>query len=116
MRHTPKLQLPDSREQDKGEVIRSAHAVGPATVLFLQDLWGRAALRAYWDSLEVLMCARWYSAQRMERAIKWAWQYGIETVAGLRAILEEQLDEMPANAEREVNGQLLFPFMTVKGT
>jgi hypothetical protein len=98
MIHTPKLQIPDRREQEKEQVIRSAYTVGPATVMFLQDLWGRAALRAYWDSLEVLTCARWYSHQRMERAIKWAWQYGIDTVAGLRAVLEEQLDEVPVNA------------------
>jgi hypothetical protein len=52
----------------------------------------------------------------MERAIMWAWQYGIETVAGLRAVLEEQLDEVPVNAQKELSGQLLFPFMTAKGT
>ena len=116
MIHTPKLQIPDRREQEKEQVIKSAYTVGPATVMFLHDLWGRAALRAYWDSLEVLTCARWYSHQRMERAIKWAWQYGIDTVAGLRAVLEEQLDEVPVNAQRELSGQLLFPFMTAKGT
>jgi hypothetical protein len=92
--------------------MRSAYAVGPETVLFLQDLWGRAALRAYGDSLEVLTCARWYSARRLECAIEWAARHGVETVPGLRAILEEQLDLLPVNGQMETSGQMLFPFMT----
>jgi hypothetical protein len=116
MMRTPNIQIPDRREQARAEVMKSAYAVGPETVLFLQDLWGRAALRAYWDSLEVLTCARWYSAQRLECAIKWAARHGVETVPGLRAILEEQLDQVPMNAEMEASGQMLFPFMSTKGT
>jgi hypothetical protein len=28
------------------QLIKSANAIGPATVMFLQDLWGQAALKA----------------------------------------------------------------------
>jgi hypothetical protein len=40
----------------------------------------------------------------------------VETVPGHRAILEEQLDQVPMNAEMEASGQMLFPFMSAKGT
>jgi hypothetical protein len=50
-------------------MIRRAYTFGPATALFIEQLWNRAAQEAYWQTLELFEVARWYSPQRVERAI-----------------------------------------------
>jgi hypothetical protein len=99
------------QEGRKEEVSRRASEAGPYALWFIERLWARAALLAYGDSVEVLQCVRWYSAERVEQAIKRAIKSKVEEVEGLRAILEEGLEEMRDRADEELDGQLVFPFM-----
>lgn len=98
-------------EGKKEEVIRRAYEAGPYALWFIERLWARASLLTYWDSVEVLQCVRWYSAERVEQAIKRAIRFKVEDVEGLRVILEEGLDGMGERNDEELDGQLLFPFM-----
>jgi hypothetical protein len=108
------VQLPGEWEKDRNvqDVIRRALHAGPYTALFTERLWKLAATRAYWDSLEVLQCVRWYSVQRVESAIKRALRFQVEGVEGLRAILEDSIDGIPTVSEDLLDGQLLFDFLS----
>jgi hypothetical protein len=91
-------------------MIRQAYTVGPATALFIADLWDRATLHAYWDSLDVLQLPRWYSCRRVERAAHRLLIPGLKgRLDVLRWILEEKLDFASQN-NADLNGQLVFPF------
>lgn len=100
--------------QSKEHMIRQAYAVGPYTVWFIQRLWDQAAVEVYWQSLEVFQFARWYSAQRLERAANRAISHGLQGLDGLRFILEQELDRMCERRDTDVSGQLVFPFMREK--
>jgi hypothetical protein len=97
--------------QSKQQMIRQAYSVGPYTVWFIQRLWDQAGLEVYWQSLEVFQYARWYSAQRVERAVNRAISYGVGGLDGLRFILEQELDRLSEHPDAEASGQLRFPFM-----
>jgi hypothetical protein len=107
-------QLPGDWEKDRNvqDVIKRAFHAGPYTALFTERLWKQAATKAYWDSLEVLQCVRWYSVRRVESAIKRALRFQVENVEGLRAILEDGIDGIPAGKEDLLDGQLLFDFLS----
>jgi hypothetical protein len=107
-------QLPGDWEKDRNvqDVIRRALYAGPYTALFTERLWKNAAMRAYWDSLEVLQCVRWYSVERVESAIKRALRFQVEGVEGLRAILEDGIDGLPETSDDLLEGQLLFDFLS----
>jgi hypothetical protein len=107
-------QLPGVWQNDRNvqDVIRRALHAGPYTALFTERLWRNAATRAYWDSLEILQCVRWYSVERMESAIKRALRFQVEGVEGLRAILEDGIDGLPETGDDLLEGQLLFDFMS----
>lgn len=92
-------------------MLRQAYAVGPVTVSFIERLWDQAVLEAYWDSLDVLQLARWYSFPRVERAAKRLLNRG----AGgrldlLRWLLEQELDVVSDRGDADLAGQLVFPF------
>jgi len=92
-------------------MIRQAYTVGPATALFIADLWDRATLHAYWDSLDVLQLPALYSCCRVERAAHRLLTRGIRGRLGvLRWILEEELDFASHRDDAQLNGQLVFPF------
>lgn len=97
--------------QSKEQMIRQAYAVGPYTVWFIQRLWDQAGLEVYWQSLEVFQYARWYSPERVERALNRAISHGVGGLDGLRFILEQRQDCFTEHPDAELSGQLTFPFM-----
>jgi hypothetical protein len=97
--------------QSHHEVIAQAYAIGPATVCFIEQLWRQAAQEAYWQSLEVFQFARWYSPQRLERAVNRILDRAIGGSALLRFVLEEELDLLEHRPDADLRGQLVFPFM-----
>ena len=92
-------------------MIRQPYTVGPATVLFITDLWDRATLHAYWDSLDVLQLPGLFSCPRVERAAHRLLTPGLRgRLDVLRWILEEKLDFASQSDSADLNGQLVFPF------
>jgi hypothetical protein len=90
-------------------MIRQAYAVGPATSLFIEQLWNRAAQEAYWQSLEVFEVARWYSPHRVERAVTRLLDDRAAGLDALRFVLVEQLDRLSQRPDADLYGQLEFP-------
>jgi hypothetical protein len=101
--------------QSPEHMIRQAYGVGPYTAWFIQRLWDQAAFDVYGQSLEVFQYARWYSAERIERAVNRAISHGVEGLEGLRFILEQELDLLSECRDADVSGQLVFPFMREQG-
>jgi len=97
--------------QSREQMIRQAYDVGPYTVWFIQRLWDQAAVEMYWQSLEVFQYARWYSSERLERAVNRAISHRVGGLDGLRFILEKELDLLSERPDEDVSGQLVFPFM-----
>jgi len=92
-------------------MIRRAYIVGPATALFITDLWDRATQHAHWDSLFIMQLSRWYSCRRVERATQRLLTRGASgRLDLLRRVLEEKLDLLGERGEAELDGQLVFPF------
>ena len=91
-------------------MIRQAYTVGPATALFIEQLWNRASQEAYWQSLEVFEVARWYSPQRVERAINRLLDNSAAGFDALRFVLVEELDRLSQRPDADLHGQLQFPF------
>ena len=106
----PESLPPHSRRWQEG-VRKKGYTAGPYVRWFIKRVWARAALRACGESVEVLQCVRWYSAEQVEQAIRRAIKSGIEGVEGLRAILEEKREGMRTGHEETGDGQLVFPFM-----
>jgi len=95
----------------RDEMIRQAYTVGPATALFIADLWDRATLHAYWESLDVLQLPVLYSCPRVERAAHRLLIPGLKgRLDVLRWILEEKLDFASQRDDADLSGQLVFPF------
>ncbi|MAE16907.1 MAG: hypothetical protein CL911_05645 [Deltaproteobacteria bacterium] len=90
-------------------MICQAYEIGPHTVLFTEGLWREAVQEATWNSLDLFQLVRWYSIQRVERAIAQAMHYGVRRIEGLRYILEEGLDEYERREDADLDGQLLLP-------
>lgn len=102
--------LTDADQREK--ILRRADEVGPETVLFIERLWREAVQEANWASLDLFDMVRWYSASRIERAIAHAVARGLEDMAGLRYILEEDLDlreERPTGPDRQLQLPLNQP-------
>jgi hypothetical protein len=91
-------------------MISQAYTVGPATALFIEQLWNRAAQEAYWQSLEVFEVARWYSPHRVERAITRLLDDRAAGLDALRFVLVEELDRLSQHPDADLYGQLQFPF------
>ena len=91
-------------------MIRQAYTVGPATALFIEQLWNRAAQEAYWKSLELFEVARWYSPQRVERAIVRLLDDRTAGLDALRFVLVEELDRLSQPPDADLYGQLELPF------
>ena len=94
----------------RSHMICQAYTVGPATTLFIEQLWNRAAQEAYWQSLEVFEVARWYSPQRVERAITRLLDDKAAGLDALRFVLVEELDRLSQRPDTDLYGQLAFPF------
>ena len=85
--------------------------MGPATALFITDLWNRATQYAHWDSLFIMQLSRWYSCRRVERATHRLLTRGASgRLDLLRRVLEEQLDLLDERCDADLDGQLVFPF------
>ena len=94
----------------RSQTIRQAYTVGPATALFIEQLWNRAAQEAYWQSLEVFEVARWYSPHRVERAITRLLDDRAAGLDALRFVLVEELDRLSQRPDADLYGQIEFPF------
>ena len=92
-------------------MIRQAYTVGPATALFIEQLWNRAAQEAYWKSLELFEVTRWYSPQRVERAITRLLDDRAAGLDALRFVLVEELDRLSQRSNADLYGKLEFPFL-----
>ncbi len=92
------------------QMIRQAYTIGPATALFIEQLWDRAVQEAYWQSLEVFEVVRWYSPQRVERAITRLLDDGAAGFDTLRFVLVEELDRLSQRPDADLYGQLVFSF------
>lgn len=96
----------------RADVIRRACKIGPYTVFFIDQLWADAAQQAFCSSLEILMLARWYSAYRLEHAIHRAMDHDVDSLSGLRYILEEGLDQLDSRSDADLGGQLTLSLAT----
>lgn len=93
------------------QMIQQAYTVGPATAWFIEGLWNQAVQEAYWQSLEVFQVARWYSPQRVERALTRLLDRRAAGLATLHFVLVEELDRLSERPDADLYGQLVFPFM-----
>ena len=94
----------------RSQMIRQAYTVGPATSLFIEQLWNRASQEAYWQSLKVFEIARWYSPHRVERAITRLLDARAAELDALRFVLVEELDRLSQRPDADLYGQIEFPF------
>jgi hypothetical protein len=66
------------------------------------NCWDQAGLQVYWQSLEVIQYARWYLAQRVERALNRAISHGVGGLDDLRFILEQQQNRYSEHPDAEL--------------
>ncbi len=95
----------------RGQMLRQAYTVGPATAWFIEGLWNQAVQEAYWQSLEVFQVAYWHSPQRVELALTRLLDRGTTGLDALRFVLAEELDRLTERPDADLYGQIEFPFM-----
>jgi hypothetical protein len=95
----------------RGQMLRQAYTVGPATAWFIEGLWNQAVQEAYWQSLEVFQVAHWHSPQRVERALTRLLYRQEAGLDALRFVLAEELDRLTERPDADLYGQIEFPFM-----
>jgi hypothetical protein len=97
--------------RSRSQMIHQAYTVGPATAWFIEGLWNQAVQEAYWQSLEVFQLARWYSPQRVERALIRLLHRKAAGLDALHFVLAEELDRLTERPDADLYGQIEFPFM-----
>ena len=93
----------------KESMLALASAVGPFTSWLAERLWIQAARTACWDCQQLLCLARSFSPPRLEAAIARLMYYGVEDLASLRFILEQDLDQAARRYDADLDGQLHLP-------
>jgi hypothetical protein len=93
----------------KESMLALASAVGPFTSWLAEKLWIQAARQACWDCQQLLCLGRSFSPSRLEAAIARLMYYGVEDLASLRFILEQDLDEAARQGDADLDGQLHLP-------
>jgi hypothetical protein len=86
-----------------------ASAVGPFTSWLSEKLWMQAMRETCWNCQQLLCLARTFSPPRLEAAIARLTFYGVEDLAALRFILEQDLDQAARRYDADLDGQLHLP-------
>jgi hypothetical protein len=86
-----------------------ASAVGPFTSWLSEKLWIQAMRETCWDCQQLLCLARTFSPPRLEAAIARLTFYGVEDLASLRFVLEQDLDQASRRYDADLDGQLHLP-------
>ena len=100
-------------QDHKESMLALASAIRPFTSLMVQRLWSQAAREASWASQQLLDYARSYSPTRLERAIDRLMSYGVQDLASLRFILEQDLDLVAIRGDADLDSQIHLPFESV---
>ena len=95
-------------------MLALASAVEPFTSLLAEKLWTHAARQACWDCQHLFCLAHSFSPQRLEAAIARLVYYGVEDLASLRFILEQDLDQVARRYDADIDGQLHLPLETTQ--
>ena len=93
----------------KESMLALASAVGPFTSWLSEKLWIQAMRETCWDCQQLLCLARTFSPPRLEAAIARLTLYGVEDLASLRFVLEQDLDQVPRRYDADLDGQLHLP-------
>ena len=93
----------------KESMLALASAVGPFTSWLSEKLWIQAMRETCWDCQQLLCLARTFSPPRLEAAIARMTLYGVEDLASLRFVLEQDLDQVPRRYDADLDGQLHLP-------
>jgi hypothetical protein len=93
----------------KESMLALASAVGPFTSWLAERLWTQAARQACWDCQHLFCLAHSFSPPRLEAAIARLVYYGVEDLASLRFILEQDLDQAARRYDADLDGQLHLP-------
>jgi len=93
----------------KESMLALASAVGPFTSWLSEKLWIQAMRETCWDCQQLLCLARTFSPPRLEAAIARLTLYGVEDLASLRFVLEQDLDRVARRYDADLDGQLHLP-------
>ena len=93
----------------KESMLALASAVGPFTSWLSEKLWIQAMRETCWDCQQLLCLARTFSPPRLEAAIARLTLYGVEDLASLRFVLEQDLDQVAQRYDANLDGQLHLP-------
>ena len=96
-------------QDDKESMLALTSAVGPFTSWLAQRLWTQAAQQACWNCQQLLCLARSFPPPRLEAAIARLMYYGVEDLASLRFVLEQDLDQAARRYDANLDGQLHLP-------
>ena len=96
-------------QEAKESMLALTSAVGPFTSWLAQRLWTQAAQQACWNCQHLLFFAHSFSPSRLEAAIARLMYYGVEDLASLRFILEQDLDRAARRCDVDLDGQLHLP-------
>jgi hypothetical protein len=96
-------------QEAKDSMLALASAVGPFTSWLAEKLWIQAARQACWDCQQLLCLARSFSPPRLEAAVARLMYYGVDDLASLRFILEQNLDQAARQYDADLDGQLHLP-------
>ena len=93
----------------KESMLALASAVGPFTSWLSEKLWIQAVQQACWDCQQLLCLAHAFTPPRLEAAITRLMYYGVEDLASLRFVLEQDLDQATRRYDADLDGQLHLP-------
>jgi hypothetical protein len=93
----------------KESTLALASAVGPFTSWLAEKLWTQAERAACWDCQQLLCLSRSFSPSRLEAAVARLMYYGVEDLASLRFVLEQDIDKAARRYDADLNGQLHLP-------
>ena len=96
-------------QEAKDSMLALASAVGPFTSWLSEKLWIQAMRQTCWDCQQLLCLARSFSPLRLEAAIARLTLYGVEDLASLRFVLEQDLDQVARRHDADLDGQLHLP-------
>ena len=96
-------------QETKESMLALASAVGPFTSWLVEKLRIQAAREVCWDYQQLLCLARSFSPPRLEAAIARLMYYGVEDLASLRFVLEQDLDQAARRYDADLDGQLHLP-------
>ena len=81
----------------------------PSPLGWQRGCGSQAARAACWNCQQLLFLARSFSPPRLEAAIARLMYYGVEDLASLRFILEQDLDQAARRYDADLDGQLHLP-------